>query len=106
MKTVTLAALALIGASFAVTPASALPLNQGIAKYVPQSQVVEVGKRRMGNHYWRRRHHDNDFRFGFGVGLPLAFGLGLAYQDRPHCLGYWHRHYSGRLHCHGELVWD
>lgn len=32
MKTVTLAALALIGASFAAVPASAMPANQGIAK--------------------------------------------------------------------------
>jgi hypothetical protein len=110
MKTVTLAALALMGASFAATPAPAMPVNQGIAKYVPQSQVVEVGRRRGNHNYWRRRHHDNDFRFGVGFGLPLAFGLGLAtpyyYRDRPHCYGYWHRHYSGRLHCHGDLIWD
>jgi hypothetical protein len=111
MKAVALAAL-LIGASFAVSPASAMPANQGIAKYVPQSQVVEVGmnKWKGSNHnYWRRRHHhdnDNDFGFGFGLGFPLALGLGLAtpyYRDRPRCDGYWHRHYSGRLHCHGTL---
>jgi hypothetical protein len=83
MKTVTWAALALMGASFAV-PATAMPANQGIAKYVPQSQVVDVGMRKWkGSHhnYWRhRRHHghDNDFGFGFGLGLPVAFGLGLA----------------------------
>lgn len=79
---------------------------------MPQFQVVEVGMRKWkgSNHNYGRRHHhrhDNDFRFGgFGLGLPLAFGLGLAtpyYRDRPRCDGYWHRHYSGRLHCHGYL---
>ena len=113
MKTIALAAV-LIGASFAVTPASAMTVNQGVAKYVPSSQVVEVGKRKWknSNHHWRRhgrRHRDNDFGFGFGLGFPLALGLGYGlaspyyYRDRPRCDGYWHRHYSGRLHCHGDL---
>ena len=113
MKTIALAA-ALIGASFALTPASAMIANQGIAKDVPSSQVVEVGNRKWknSNRHWRRhgrRHRDNDFNFGFGLGFPLALGLGYGlaspyyYRDRPRCDGYWHRHYSGRLHCHGDL---
>jgi hypothetical protein len=89
MKTVTLAALALIGASFAATPASAMPSNQGIAKYVPQSQVVQVGHRR-GKRFFR--HHD-DFRFGLGFGFPLV-GLGAPlYADR-----YYDYDDSGRAH--------
>ena len=89
MKTVTLAAVALMGIGFAA-PASAMPLNQGSAKYVPQPQVVEVGKWKGGNHrYWRRRHHDND-NFGFGFGFPLALGLGVGaplYADRYYGYG-------------------
>jgi hypothetical protein len=63
-------------------------------------------KRRYHHH---RHHHDNDFRYG--LGFPLVFGLGYGlgsryYNDDVDCIGRWHRHYSGRLHCHGQLVWD
>jgi hypothetical protein len=104
MKSTTLAALALIGASFAATPASAMPLNQGIAKYVPPSQVVQVDMRRDGMGLFGHRHRDNDFRFGLGLGFPLALGLGYD-EGRPECIGRWYK-YHGRWHCHGRLVWD
>ena len=109
MKTVTLAALAVIGAGLAASSTSAAPINPGLAgiSAVPSSNVIQVDhKKWMGNNWkWRhhRRHHDNDFRFGLGFGVPF-FALG-AY-DRPDCIGWWHRHRSGRLHCHGQLVYD
>ena len=49
------------------------------------------------------------FRFGFGFPLFLGLGYGLGtryYNDDVDCIGRWHRHSSGRLHCHGQLVWD
>jgi hypothetical protein len=113
MKTVTLAALAVIGAGLAASSTSAAPINPGLAGISPDqpSNVIQVGQKHWsGNDNWkwrRHRHHDNDFRFGFGFGAPFV-GLGVApyYYDRPDCMGWWHRHRSGRLHCHGQLVYD
>jgi hypothetical protein len=89
MKTVTLAAVALVGIGLAA-PASAMPLHQGSTKYVPQPRVMEVGKWKGGHHrYWRHRHHDND-NFGFGFGFPLALGLGIGaplYADQYYGYG-------------------
>jgi len=129
MKAITWAALAVVGASFAVAPAVATPLNPGAMSIAPDelSNVIQVDqkwngnkhwkgnrkwKRRHGNHNnwgnnnrWRHHHNDNDFVFGFGFGLPLlGYGLG-AYNDGPECYGRWHRHNNGRLHCHGRLVY-
>jgi hypothetical protein len=75
MKTMTLAALAVMGVGF-VVPASAMPVSQGSGKYVPQLQVVQVDMWNGSHNYWRRHHRrDNDnFRFGFGLGFPLALG--------------------------------
>jgi hypothetical protein len=112
MKTVTLAALAVIGAGLAASSTSAAPINPGLAGISPdQSNVIQVNhKKWMGNNWkWRhhRRHFDNDFGFRFGFGVPFV-GLGVGapyYYDRPDCIGWWHRHYH-RLHCHGQLVYD
>jgi hypothetical protein len=42
---------------------------------------------------------------GLGIDLPLlGYGLGTGYDDGPECTGYWHRHNSGRLDCHGHLL--
>lgn len=83
MKTVTLAALALIGVGFAI-PASAMPVTQGSAKYVPQSEIVKVDMWNGSHNYWRRHHrrHNDDFRFGFGLGFPLALGAAPFYGNR------------------------
>ena len=120
MKSTLLAAVAIIGVSFAVTSSSAMPLIPGVTSITPESQVIQVGQKHSWNNNWnnngkkrrwhRHRHHnDNDFRFGFG--FPLVFGLGYGlgtryYNDDVDCIGRWHRHYSGRLHCHGQLVYD
>jgi hypothetical protein len=112
MKTITLAALAVIGAGLAASSTSAAPINPGLAgiSAVPSSNVIQVDKKWMGNNWkWRHRHHhDNDFRFGLGFGVPFfALGVGPYYYNRHvDCIGWWHRHYSGRLHCHGQLVYD
>jgi hypothetical protein len=110
MKTVTLAALAMIGAGLAASSTSAAPINPGFAgmSAVPSSNVIQVDKKWMGNNWkWRhhRRHHFND-DFGFGIGFGFPF-VGLGVYDRDvDCIGWWHRHRSGRLHCHGQLVYD
>ena len=125
MRAVAWAALAVVGASFAIAPAAtAMPLNPGPLSVSPEqmSSVVQVdrsGERRSGsfasnrhqswghNKRWRHKHRDrdNDFGFAFGLGLPLL-GYGLnSFNDGPECIGRWHRHYSGRLHCHGRLVY-
>jgi hypothetical protein len=117
MKTVTFAALALLGAGIAfspASPASAVPLSPGSLGISADqsSNVIEVGKRRSGKRYFRhkrRRGHDRDFHFGLGI--PLLFGLGYGlghhryYNDRPECYGDWHKHRNGRLHCHGDLIY-
>jgi hypothetical protein len=109
MKTVTLAALVVIGAGLAAGSASAAPINPGLAGISPDqlSNVTQVNhKKWKGNNWkWRHRHHDNDFGLRFGFGVPF-FALGVGpYYDRPDCIGWWHRHYH-RLHCHGQLVYD
>jgi opacity protein-like surface antigen len=109
MKTVTLAALAVMGAGLAASSASAAPINPapGIAT-APSLNVIQVGNKKW-NHSrkWRhRRHRDNDFNFGFGFGLPfVALGAAPYYDRDVDCIGRWHRHYR-RLHCHGQLVYD
>jgi len=116
MKTVTLAALAVIGAGLAASSTSAAPMNSGLAGITPDqtANVIQVNHRHWKGNNWRWRHHhrrhfNNDFGFGFGFGLPLV-GLGFGapyYYDRDvDCIGRWHRHRSGRLHCHGQLVYD
>ena len=113
MKKLTVAAIALIAASFLATSGSAMPLNAGVTSYAPDATVVQVGHRWDGKRKFRRhrhRHHDHD-RFSFGFGFPLFLGLGYGlgtryYRDDVDCIGRWHRHYSGRLHCHGQLVYD
>ena len=125
MKALAWAALAAFGVSFAfASSATAVPLNPGMMSVAPEtaSSVVTVdqkwGGKRHGKWKWKLRHHrhhswghnkrwrhkhhrNNDFGFAFGFGLPL---IGF-YNDGPQCIGRWHRHYSGRLHCHGRLIY-
>jgi hypothetical protein len=111
MKTVTLAALAVMGAGLAVSSASAAPLIPVPGLAPDQSlNVIQVDHRKWQGHHnrkWRhRRHRDNDFNFGFGFGLPfVALGVAPYYDRDVDCIGRWHRHYR-RLHCHGQLVYD
>src|SRR5215216_5715355 len=80
MKTVTLAALAVIGAGLAASSTSAAPMNSGLAGITPDqtANVIQVNhKHWKGNNWkWRHRHHrrhfDNDFGFGVGFGLPFV----------------------------------
>jgi hypothetical protein len=113
MKTVTLAALAVIGAGLAASSTSAAPISTGFAGISPDqaSNVIQINHKKWKGHHKFRRHHrrhfDNDFGFRFGFGVPFV-GLGVApyYYDRDvDCIGWWHRHYR-RLHCHGQLVYD
>jgi hypothetical protein len=126
MKMIALAAAALIGASFASTSASALPANPSVNSFAPEAQVIQVaewkgkrsGKRKFWKHRgnkkffkYRRGHRDRDRNFSFGFGVPFGLGLGYGLSNRYYkndvdCIGRWHRHYSGRLHCHGQLVYD
>jgi len=116
MKRLTIAAMALIGASVFATSGSAMPLNSGLTSYTPDSGVIQVGhrwdgKRKFRRHRFRHRHHHDHDRFSFGFGFPLFLGLGYGlgtryYRDDVDCIGRWHRHSSGRLHCHGQLVYD
>lgn len=128
MKAIPWAALAVVGVSFALAPAVATPLNPGAMSIAPEelSSVVEVDQKWNGNKHqtrnrkwkhrngghnswghndrWRHNDHNNS-GFSFGFGLPLiGYGLG-SYNDGPECTGRWHRHNSGRLHCHGRLVY-
>jgi hypothetical protein len=114
MKTVTLAALALMGASITATPASAAPFNPGMTSITPDelSNVVQVGGRgREGKRF--RGHDDHDFGFrggfwAFPLALGLGYGLGSRYyyeNDRPQCDGRWHRHRYNKWHCHGDLYY-
>jgi hypothetical protein len=121
MKRLTVATMALIGASFLASPGSAMPMNAGVGAYTPESAVIQVGSKWDGKYgswngkrkYWRHRrhrhhHHDHD-NFAFGFGIPLFLGaIALANRDRDDvdCIGRWHRHSSGRFHCHGDLVYD
>jgi hypothetical protein len=115
MKTVTLAALAVIGAGLAASSTSAAPMNSGLAGITPDqtANVIQINHKHWKGNNWKWRHHhrrhfDNDFGFGFGFGLPLV-GLGLGapyyYNRDVDCIGRWHRHYR-KLHCHGQLVYD
>jgi hypothetical protein len=132
MKRLTLAAVALLGASMAASPALAAPVTPGAANSNVMTTALDdfliaeqAGDRKWGKRWgkrkWRygkfhkrrfhgkRRHrfrdHDDDFDFSFGFGFPLA-GYGLSHYRDYDCIGWWHRHRSGRLHCHGQLVWD
>jgi hypothetical protein len=113
MKTITLAALAVIGAGLAAGSTSAAPVNPSLAGISTDqsANVIQVNHRRWKGHKnfkfrHHRRHFNNDFGFRFGFGVPFV-GLGIApYYDRDvDCIGRWHRHYR-RLHCHGQLVYD
>jgi hypothetical protein len=122
MRKLTIAAAALIGASLFATSVSAMPANPAASSFTPDSTVIQVGskwdgkygkwrgKRKFWRHRRHRHHHDHDgFSFGFGVPLFLGLGYGLGsryYRDDVDCIGRWHRHNSGRLHCHGQLVYD
>jgi hypothetical protein len=111
MKTMALGVLALGAGLIFITPASATPLSPGMTNVAlyQQSDVIEV--RRRGKRFFR---HGRRSHFGFGLAFPLALGLGYGlghryyyddYYYRPECYGRWHRHKSGRLHCHGELIY-
>jgi hypothetical protein len=114
MKTVTLAALAVIGAGLAASSTSAAPINTGFAGISPDqtSNVIQINHKKWkgGNNWkWRHHRHHNNFGFhgfGFGFGVPFV-GLGVRpyYDNDVDCIGRWHRHYR-RLHCHGQLVYD
>jgi hypothetical protein len=102
MKTITLATLALIEASFVTIPALAAPLSPGMAnqgilnvasgEFSGMVQVVEKNRKRE-------------------LGLKLNFGIGgfnpgyvltpYGYRD---CRGWWHQHSDGTYHCHGVLA--
>lgn len=111
MKTITLAALALMGASFAATPASAAPFNPSLSSITPDelSSVIQVDRRGRGGKRFHGRDRDHNFGFwGFPLALGLGYGLGTRYyyeNDRPQCDGRWHRHRYNRWHCHGDLYY-
>ena len=101
MKTVTLAALALIGASFAAIPVFAAPLNpgitnQGILDVAPGefSGVVQVVDRK----------RKQKLKLNFGYGGSFIPGYVLTPYGRRDCRGWWHQHSDETLHCHGVLV--
>ncbi len=127
MKGLTLAALVLLGAGMAASPALAAPVTPGAANSSVMTTALDdflvaeqVGDRKWGKKRWRhgkwhkrrfhrrrhRFHDDDDFNFSFGFGFPfLAYGLSHHYYRDYDCIGWWHRHRT-RLHCHGQLVWD
>jgi hypothetical protein len=127
MRAISWIAMILLGGSFAMAPAVAAPLYSEAMSTTPKelSSVVQVdqkwngNKHRSGNRKWKRRgdrhhswrhndrwrHNDHNNGFSFGFGLPLlGYGLNI-YDDEPECYGRWHQHNSGRLHCHGRLVY-
>jgi hypothetical protein len=119
MKIVTLGALALIGMGFALAPATAAPLSPIGSPEIMNvaadelSVLTDVGNKKWRGHRKRhfsrkrkrhRWHDDDDFNFSFGFGFPFAsYGFNPYYRE---CIGWWHRHRYGRLHCHGQLVYD
>jgi hypothetical protein len=113
MKTVTLGALALLCAGIASSPVLATPVGSGLMTVSSdqQNNVQQVGNKSWGKKkFWGHRRHRHHHGFSSFSSFPFVFGLGLAApyyydDDGPDCIGRWHRHYSGRLHCHGRLVW-
>src|SRR5215208_3501437 len=83
MKTVTLAALAVIGAGLAASSTSAAPISPSLAGISSDqsANVIQVNHRHWKGHHnnfrHHRRHFDNGFGFGFGFGVPFV-GLGIS----------------------------
>lgn len=99
MKTVTLAALAFLGASFAMPLAFAAPLHPGtirlgIMNVAPDefSGLVQLASKNS-----KKKHNYNH-------GSDFIPGYVLTPYGHRDCIGWWHRHKDGRLHCHGQLI--
>ena len=102
MKTISLATLALIGASFVAIPAFAAPLNPGMAnqgilnvasgEYSGMVQVVD-----------KKRKRELGLKLNFDIG-----GFNPGYVLTPYgyrdCRGWWHQHSDGTYHCHGVVA--
>lgn len=97
MKTITVAALVLIGAGFAVTPAFPAPLNLG-ATLNEYSSLIHVTDKKLEKKP-KKKHNYTGSR-GFIPGHVLT---PYGYAD---CIGWWERHSDGRMQCHGQLIRD
>ena len=109
MKSGSLAAIAFLGAclaapsSFAAMP---VPLaNEGVIGSGQFSDFAEAASKKSGKASSRkkRKRYDDNFSYqelGIIPGhVPTAYG----YRD---CIGRWHLHDDGHIHCHGQLIRD
>jgi hypothetical protein len=94
MKVVILAALALVSLASSALAGS---LNPGIMN---QEMRVTLGEfsGAMPVVDRKRKRKNNWSQGGF---IP---GYVLTPYGRRDCIGWWHRHSNGRLHCHGQLI--
>jgi hypothetical protein len=105
MKTITLATLALIGASFVAIPVVAAPVspgmaNQGILKVASEelSGAMQVVDKK------RKRKRELGLKLNFDIGGSFNPGYVLTPYGYRDCRGWWHQHSDGTYHCHGVLV--
>jgi hypothetical protein len=93
MKTLTLAALVLIGVSFGTTSISAAPFYVGAGAVADNlSSLVQVAKKKSMKK--RKYNFGNNF-------MPGRVLTPYGYAD---CRGWWEQHSDGRMQCHGVLV--
>jgi hypothetical protein len=67
-----------------------------------RSDVIQVHDTKPKRKTKRRAYEDDDFGYGINF-IPGHVLTPYGYRD---CIGKWHRHRSGRMHCHGQLIRD
>jgi hypothetical protein len=105
MKIGTLAALAVLGTGLAAASSFAAPpaprTSQGIILPGQLPDLVQVAGKSSDEYRKKRKHYNFGFSYrelGLIPGhVPTAYG----YRD---CIGSWHLHANGYIHCHGQLI--
>jgi hypothetical protein len=109
MKSGCMAALAVLGASLAAasscaaTPVS-LPLLGiiGAGQLPDFVQVASKKSEQARNRKKRKRYNDGFSYRELGI-IPGHVPTPYGYRD---CIGRWHLHDNGIIHCHGQLIRD
>jgi hypothetical protein len=111
MKSVGLAATVLVGISFGATSSVAavlLPRPHDINELtVGQFSALSAAANKKSKQTTdkKRKHYPDDLNFSYkelGI-IPGHVPTPYGYRD---CIGRWHLHNDGRIHCHGQLIRD
>jgi hypothetical protein len=108
MKSGSVAAIAFLGAGLAATSSfAATPVPRATEGIIGSGQFPEfvqvASKSEKAGSRKKQKRYDDDFSYQeLGI-IPGHVPTPYGYRD---CIGRWHLHDNGIIHCHGQLIRD